>query len=294
MIKSMTGFGGATTEVDGATYTVEIKTVNHRHFKLHMKTPEAVSCLTDQIEKLLRQKIQRGSANFSLRIHNAPGLPSFKIDEDIIAACISRLKDVAAATGIDEKIDITNLLALPGIVQPLNNNNNHAEEIKAAITELTRQALKQLDAMRTEEGRSLAEDLGKNCSDIQQSLSIISERSPLVVKQYHERLNKRAAELLAESRVDIDTDILARETAIFAERTDIAEEVNRLTSHLTQFAQCCKSDKPAGRRLDFICQEMLRETNTIASKACDAGIGACVIDIKCAIDRIKEQVQNAE
>lgn len=290
----MTGFGGATAEVNGATYSVEIKTVNHRHFKLHMKTPETVSYLTDQIEKLLRKKIQRGTTNFSLRIHNAPGLPSFELDEDIIAACISKLKNVAAAAGIDEKIDITNLLALPGIVQPLNNNDNHAEAIQAAIIELTQQALTQLDAMRTEEGRSLGQDLDKNCSDIQQSLSIIAERSPLVVKQYHERLNKRASELLAESRVDIDTDILARETAIFAERSDIAEEVNRLGSHLTQFEQCCQSDKPAGRRLDFICQEMLRETNTIASKACDVEIGACVIDIKCAIDRIKEQVQNAE
>lgn len=294
MIKSMTGFGGATAEVNSATYVVEIKTVNHRHFKLHMKTPEAVSNLTEQIEKLLRKNIQRGTTNFSLRIHNAPGLPSFKLDEDIIAACISKLKDIAAAAGIDEKIDITNLLALPGIVQPLTSDDDHAEEIKTAIIELTRQALTQLDAMRTEEGRSLEEDLDKNCCDIQQNLSIIAERSPLVVKQYHERLSKRAAELLAESRVDIDTDILARETAIFAERTDIAEEVNRLTSHLTQFAKCCKSDEPAGRRLDFICQEMLRETNTIASKACDAEIGACIINIKCAIDRIKEQVQNAE
>lgn len=294
MIKSMTGFGGATTEVDGATFAVEIKTVNHRHFKLYMKAPESVSYLSEQIEKILREKIQRGATNYSLRIHNAGGLPSFTFDEDLMAVCISKLKGVAASAGIDEKIEITNLLALPGVVQSLTNGDEQKEEITSAVIDLTRQALVQLDDMRTEEGRLLEEDLEKNCSDIQESLSVIAERSPLVVKQYHERLNRRAGELLAESRVDIDTDILARETALFAERSDISEEVNRLTSHLSQFAKCCKSDKPAGRRLDFICQEMLRETNTIASKACDGEIGTCVINIKCAIDRIKEQVQNAE
>ncbi len=294
MIKSMTGFGGAAKELNGNTYTAEVKTVNHRHFKLHMKTPESVAHLAEQVEKLLRQRISRGTVNFSLRIHNASGQLPFEIDEGAIGACLEKIKAIAADTGIDTTIDITNLLALPGITRSITPPENLEEQLKNTVMEISESALAQLNSMRSEEGKALEQDLANNCKVIKENLDIIAERSPLVVKQYMERLNKRVSELLAASRVEIDSDIIARETAIFAERADIAEEVNRLGSHLVQFDNCCGGGEPAGRRLDFICQEMLRETNTIASKACDAEIGNCVINIKCAIDRIKEQVQNAE
>ena len=294
MIKSMTGFGSAAEELNGCTYTVEIKTVNHRNFKLHTKTPESVAHLAEKIEKLLRKYISRGTTNYSLRIHNAAGQLPFEIDEEAVTACLHKIKGIAANTGIDGKIDITNLLVLPGIIRSVTPSENFEEQIKNTVLQLTEKALVQLNSMRDEEGKALEQDLENNCEIIKQNLDIIAEKSPVVVKQYMERLNKRVAELLAGSRVEIDADIIARETAIFAERADIAEEVNRLGSHLGQFDTCCKGGEPAGRRLDFICQEMLRETNTIASKSCDAEIGTCVINIKCAIDRIKEQVQNAE
>jgi len=294
MIKSMTGFGSAAEELSGCTYTVEIKTVNHRHFKLHTKTPETVAYLAEQIEKLLRKYISRGTTNYSLKIYNAAGQLPFEIDEEAVTACLQKIKDIAANTGIDSEIDITNLLVLPGIIRLVSPPEDLEEQIKNTVLQLTEKALVQLNSMRDEEGKALEQDLETNCEVIKQNLDVISEKSPVVVKQYMERLNKRVSELLAGSRVEIDNDIIARETAIFAERADIAEEVNRLGSHLGQFDNCCKGSEPAGRRLDFICQEMLRETNTIASKACDAEIGTCVINIKCAIDRIKEQVQNAE
>lgn len=294
MIKSMTGFGSAAEELNGSTYTVEVKTVNHRHFKLHTKTPETVAHLADKIEKVLRKYISRGTINYSLRIHNAAGQLPFEIDEEAVTACVEKIKGIAANTGIDSKIDITNLLVLPGIIRSITPPENFQEQIKNTVLELTEKALVQLNSMRSEEGTALEEDLDNNCRIIKENLDVIAGRSPLVVNQYMERLNKRVSELLAASRVEIDADIIARETAIFAERADIAEEINRLGSHLGQFDNCCKGGEPAGRRLDFICQEMLRETNTIASKACDAEIGTCVINIKCAIDRIKEQVQNAE
>ena len=294
MIKSMTGFGIAVEDLNGSTYTVEVKTVNHRHFKLHTKVPENLTHLMEKIEKVLRKHINRGTINYLLRIHIAAGQLPFEIDEDAIRSCLEKIKSIAADTGIDSTIDITNLLALPGITRSVTPSGDFEERIKETVLGLTEKALAGLNSMRCEEGKALEDDLDNNCKVIKENLDIIAEKSPVVVKQYMERLNKRVSELLASSRVEIDADIIARETAIFAERADIAEEVNRLGSHLGQFDSCCKGAEPAGRRLDFICQEMLRETNTIASKACDAEIGACVINIKCAIDRIKEQVQNAE
>ena len=148
--------------------------------------------------------------------------------------------------------------------------------------------------MRAGEGARLVEDLMANCNVMTEKLELIRQRSPEVVKEYHDKLEKRTKELLATGQLQIDAEIIARETVIFADRCDIAEELTRLQSHIQQFSEHCQSDQNAGRKLDFISQEMLREANTIASKASDAQISQWVIDVKCAIERIKEQVQNIE
>jgi uncharacterized protein (TIGR00255 family) len=204
------------------------------------------------------------------------------------------LSNVADQIAVDSKIDLAELISLPGVVQTVEPDEVFAETVKKTVLGLTGEALENLGQARQVEGKSLAEDLKENCDVIAEKTKLIEDRSPVVVKLYHDKLAKRVDELLAGGKLQIDSDLLAREVAIFADRSDIAEEINRLGSHLKQFGEACNGQGDVGRRLDFTCQEMLREANTIASKACDSEIAINVIDIKCAIDRLKEQVQNVE
>jgi len=294
MISSMTGFGEATAEVDGVVYTVEMRTVNNRYFKSHLRLPDIVSFLEGEVEKLLRSRVHRGTINCLLYMKNVSGEGLFDVDENALQGYIKKLRDIAEANEMESRIDLAELLTLPGIIQPLCPGEAQAEVMKKVVLELIGQAVDQLKQMRLQEGAALAEDLAANCRVIREKLQLISDRSGVVLEEYHDKLEKRVNELVAGAKLEIDGETLARETAIFAERSDIAEELIRLDSHLEQFSEHCQSNQDAGRRLDFISQEMLREANTIASKASDAQIGRWVIDIKCAIDRIKEQVQNVE
>jgi uncharacterized protein (TIGR00255 family) len=183
---------------------------------------------------------------------------------------------------------------LPGIIRPELPDKERAEHIKKQVLEISQEALDKLKQMRATEGGYLEADIKKCCTAIEEDLEQVRGRSDIIIQEYAEKLKKRVNELLAHAELKIDEGILAREVAIFADRSDISEEVSRLDSHLQQFEQCCKGNDQAGRRLDFISQEMLREANTIASKASDTETTRFVVNIKCQIDRIKEQVQNIE
>jgi uncharacterized protein (TIGR00255 family) len=294
MIKSMTGFGDASGEVDGIAYFVEIKTVNSRYLKVNVKVSDVASFMADEIEKFLRESIGRGTVNFTLKAQNSSSQALFDIDENALQAYVKKLQAVALASGIESTINIAELLSLPGIIQPMLPDDEQAERIRKGVLDLVVQAVEKLGLMRAKEGQSLAADLISNCDSIRQKLDLIRPKSPSVVKEYHERLKKKVDDLLSEARLELDSDTLAREVAIFAEKCDIAEELTRLDSHIDQFVSFCKEDGSNGRKLDFIAQEMLREANTIGSKASDDLICQYVIDIKCSIDRIKEQVQNVE
>ncbi len=294
MISSMTGFGEASAEVDGVVYIVEIKTVNNRYVKIHLRMPEIVSFLEMEVGGLLRKSIRRGTVNCSIRMKNVSGQALFDVDANALNGYLIKLKDLARSNDINYQIDLAEMLTLPGIVQPAVPAQEQADKMKTTILELVACAVEKLKQMRAREGAMLVEDLTANCELMSEKLELIRQRSPEVVKEYHEKLGKRTAELLATGQLDIDAEIIARETVIFADRCDIAEELTRLESHMHQFVTHCQSDQNAGRRLDFISQEMLREANTIASKASDARITQWVIDVKCAIERIKEQVQNIE
>jgi uncharacterized protein (TIGR00255 family) len=294
MISSMTGFGQACAEIEGVVYLVEIRSVNNRYFKAVLRLPDIAAFLEGEIEKLARESIGRGTLNYSLRMKNVSGQAMFDVDENTLTNYVNRLKTLLPKEDARCGIDLAALLALPGIVQPAIPDAEHIERIKKTILKLTTEAMERLKVSRLEEGKTLIEDLLGNCRKIHEDLETIRRRKDVVVREYHEKLRKRIEELLSQAQLRIDNDLLAREAAIYADRSDINEEIIRLDSHVQQFETCCKSGGAAGRRLDFITQEMLRETNTIGSKASDSLIAQCVIDIKCAIDRIKEQVQNVE
>jgi len=303
MINSMTGYGDAQGEINGVTYTVEIKAVNNRYLKTIIKLPEAVAFLDEDIDKLLHQNLSRGTANYTLRLKNTSKHPLcdrpqtnvlFDIDETALRATIEKLSALTLPENITYRIDIGSMLALPGILSPVTIDDKIAGQLKEHILNITQQAIEKLKQMRTTEGALLATDLDKHCKVINEKLDQIRTHSTSVLQQYQKKLMKKTNDLLAEKKLKLDEETLAREVAILAEKSDISEELARLDSHIQQFVKSGQSNDRVGRRLDFISQEMLREANTIASKAADIEIIRCVIDIKCSIDRIKEQIQNIE
>ena len=294
MINSMTGYGEAQGESDGISYVVTIKTVNNRYFKTAVKLPELAAFLEEDIEKLLRKNLSRGTVNYLLRLKEAPADVLFDIDEKALQAVVEKLNRVGSSAGIEGTVDLGNLLNLPGVIRPASPDEEQIEQIREVVLDISQEALNKLKKMRAVEGEFLEADLAKRCQIIEEDLERINARSPVVMQRYAEKLKKRVNELLANAELKLDEESLVREVAIFADRSDISEEIARLDSHLKQFAQCCQGNDQAGRRLDFISQEMLREANTIASKASDTEITRFVVDIKCQIDRIKEQVQNIE
>jgi uncharacterized protein (TIGR00255 family) len=294
MISSMTGFGQACTECDGVVYTVEVRSVNNRYFKAQMRLPDIAAFMEGDIEKLHRDRIQRGTVSYSLRMKNISGRALFDIDEFTLKAYIRRLEDLLTENNAACRIDLAALLNLPGIVQPVIPDEDTINKMRQTVLNLTGKAISQLMQSRLDEGRQLTQDLLNNCDAIETHLEAIRRQAAGVVKEYYEKLRKRVDDLLANAQLNIAEDQLARETAIYADRCDIAEEISRLDGHVRQFRQSCTAGEAVGRRLDFITQEMLREANTIGSKSANAEIIRRVIDIKCAVDRIKEQVQNVE
>lgn len=294
MINSMTGYGGAQCEINGATYAVEIKSVNNRYFKSSIRLPESVAFLEESIDRLLRDNLSRGTVTYVLRLKDVSADVLFDIDEPALNACLEKLSRVASSSGVETRIDIASLLELPGIVQAASPDEGTVDQLREKVIAVSQEATDRLKKMRAAEGAALAADLESNCEDIKADLEQIDSRRGLVVESHRERLNKRVGSILADVGVELDQDVLAREVAIFAERADVSEELARLDSHLQQFKEVCRNETVAGRRLDFLSQEMFREANTIASKASDAEIIHWVVDIKCRIDRMKEQVQNVE
>jgi uncharacterized protein (TIGR00255 family) len=293
MIVSMTGFGDATAERDGTHYSVEIRSLNNRFFKAVIKLPDNVSGLEPEIETTLREKLGRGSITFILKMRMESAEAAYLINTQALNAYIEQLSKIKGTNG-NMNIDLGALLALPGVCQEPRDESDEIERHGPMIRELTKKAIDKLNAMRSREGEHLFADLIKHLKVIAANLAEIAKRAPFVIDEYHKRLAQRVNVLIGKAELQVNESDLLKEVAVFAERADISEEIQRLTSHLESFEQSCGTGEHAGRKLDFITQEMLREANTIASKANDAQIARHIVEIKGAIDRLKEQVQNVE
>ncbi len=294
MIKSMTGYGSAQGQLDDTTYVVEIRTLNSRYLKTRIKLPDSLAFLEEDVERFLHTKLSRGTVNYVLRLENVPANALFNIDEQALQTYTEQLARIASSANINCPIDIGGLLNLPGIVHPISPDEKKASKIRDKVLKITQAATDKLNQMRTAEGKALAADMKGHCKAIKENLAKIRDRSDTVITEHRDKLKKKIDKLLENASLELDEATLAREVAVFAEKSDVCEEIARLESHLRQFTNSCRTDGQAGRRLDFLSQEMLREANTIASKAGDTEIIHVVVDIKCSIDRIKEQVQNIE
>ena len=293
MIISMTGFGDASAERDGTHYAVEIRSLNNRFFKPVIKLPDAVSGLEPELETMLREKLGRGSITYILKMRMNSAEAAYHINTPALQAYLDQLQKIKGLGNLVH-IDLAGLMQLPGVCQEPRDETDEIARHGDTIRSLTGKAIDKLNVMRAREGQSLFADLMKHVSGIASELLEIQKRAPSVIDDYHKRLTQRVNQLLSKAELNVDKTDLLKEVAVFAERADISEEIQRLTHHLEAFEQACRGGDHAGRKLDFISQEMLREANTIASKGNDSAIAKSIVEIKGAIDRLKEQVQNVE
>lgn len=293
----MTGYGDASAQIDGVHYFVEVRSLNNKYFKANIRLAEEFQGLEAELESRLRERLTRGTVTITARCSDETASAAHTINLGALNSYLEQLGALPQIASGQWRIEASALLGLPGVLQPPANEEERVQRVRAAFFQLLDKALASLIAMREREGGALAADLEGHRAHIVARLAEIEERAPSVVAEYQSRLKSRIENLLREAQIAIEPGDLVKEIAIYAERTDIAEELKRLSGHLEQFREMLTakaSSRPLGRTLDFLAQEMLREANTIASKSPDAVIARAAVEIKGAIDRIKEQAQNVE
>ncbi|MEM9646116.1 MAG: DUF1732 domain-containing protein [Planctomycetota bacterium] len=315
-IRSMTGQGRAQCSSELWTFTVELRSVNHRGVKCSIRTSDAIANLTPKIESALRTQIHRGSINVNVAWKLASGATKMRVCEDTVAEYYRQLRQAQQSCGAPDPIDWTGLLQLPGTLVPQNTDDIDQTVLWSSVSSTLQKAIDDLNQMRSAEGREMLLSLRDDLNVIDDNLAEIQSLAPDAADKYQRRLRSKVEQTLAENDLAVDSIDLLREIQIYADRVDISEEITRLQSHLKLFgevlsgptneapggeapdgsaesADVSKSD-PAGRKLDFIIQEMFRETNTIGSKASHATVAKHVVEIKCGLERMRELVQNLE
>ena len=291
MIKSMTGYGKSNMSKNLREYQVEIKSVNHRYLDISIKMPRSLSYLEEEIKKAVSAKLTRGKVDVFITFNNnSLEGRDIKINTEIARMYIKELRGLAESEGIVADIPVTEISKLPDVLTIQNNQDD--ETIKNELLEVTNQAIENLVGMRKIEGEKIAQDLFTRIQDIDGKVKKISSLSTGLIEDYVVKLNTRIKELLQDQ--EIDEARLAQEVVIYADKCSIEEEVTRLNSHIYQFRELLNSNEAVGKKIDFMIQEMNRETNTIGSKANNLEITNEVINMKTQLENIREQVQNIE
>ncbi len=290
----MTGFGEARDSRDDYAIAVEVRTVNSRYFKLNLRMTDGFGALEARAESLVREFVKRGTVHCNVRIRHISSADDYRLNQRLLNFYVDQLQEIAATRNLDERLRLESLSLLPGVVEEFSADAMDPASVWPLVEPTLRTALENLTKMRAVEGKALAEDLAQQCVTVASCLDAISELAPTVVEHYRRRIQDRVNESLAELGVTVEPADLVREVSVFADRADISEEIVRLRSHLQQFGKALELPEGAGRKLEFICQEMGRETNTIGSKANAAEISEQVVEIKTALERIREQIQNVQ
>ena len=291
-VLSMTGFGSAQLERSGAVVRAEIRTVNHRHLQVRMRLPSGHQSLEPQIEARIRQALQRGAVQVAVHFEAAGLAPDVEVNRDLARKYSVTLRGLAQELGMDETLSLSELAALPGVLQ-VREGQVDPEQQTAWMLEVLDGALEDLLGMRANEGASMVADLRLHARAIQTLIRSIAERSPEIVRHHQSKLRERVAALL-EGSEGLSASDLAREVAVIADRLDVSEEVARLQAHLDQLEALLGAGGAIGRKLDFLAQEFMREANTIGSKCSDAETAHQIVELKALIERLREQVQNVE
>jgi uncharacterized protein (TIGR00255 family) len=296
VLLSMTGYGEARYQGDALTLSIELRALNNRYLKVSLRASDPYHLLESEFEKVIRRSVKRGTLQVHCRCERQASSQDFRINPVALRSYLVQIQAACADAGLHDRDNpvFAGVLALPGVVPESATLTAHLEEDWPLIERVLEEALGRLHAMRKEEGRAMAEELLAHRDTIAGHLERIRGRIPHVVTAYRDRLHERVRALLGELDVQLDRSELIKEVSIFAERSDIAEEVVRLASHLGQFQEMMNDAESPGRKLEFLTQEMFREANTIGSKAGDVEISREVVEIKGTLEKIRELVQNVE
>lgn len=292
MIRSMTGYGRGQATVDGMDITVEIKSVNHRYYEYTSRLPRTYGFLDDKLKTYLQGSISRGKVDVfvSIDIIDAPG-SEVAVNYALAEGYLRGLRALAERYGLRDDVTVANLARYPDILT-VRKAAEDEEKIWEAVRQVADMAMERFIQMREREGARMREDVLGRRRTILNAVTLVEERSPQTVKEHMDKVEARMRELLGTATVDEQR--LLTEAALFADKIAVAEETVRLRSHLDQLEHMLDSSEPVGRKLDFLVQEINRETNTIGSKSQDVQLARVVVDIKAEIEKIREQIQNIE
>lgn len=292
MLRSMTGFGTGRSSVEGEELSVEVRTVNHKYCEVKVRLPRELSSLEPRLVQLVKGRIARGAVEVSAKRQTpASAAATPKLDLPLAAEYLGALRRLASELGLPEAVAVRDLFAQPGVLT-LEERELKLGPTFESLQSALLQALDSVTQMRVAEGQAIHADLLARLQAIEALSREVASLAPQAVEAYHQRLLERVSEL--SRGVPADPQRLAQEVAFFAERTDVAEELTRLFSHLRQFQELLQSSEPVGRKLDFLTQELNREVNTTGSKSQHPEISSRVVAIKAELERIREQVQNVE
>ncbi|MBE6046124.1 MAG: YicC family protein [Clostridiales bacterium] len=294
MIRSMTGFGRGEFSDGKRNVIAEIKTVNHRYADISIKMPKRYSFAEEKLKAIIKNQVKRGKVDVSIIVENlTEGDITISLNKPVADQYIERLRELKDGYDLEGEIDIKLLSSMPDVLKIIPDVADE-EEVSSAICKAVELAAANLDEMRSREGEKLATDLLARGETIKEIVRKISERAPKVAIEYKEKMYSRIQDIL-EDKVDVPEERILVEAAIFADKASITEELVRLDSHMDQLKTfLTKGDGAIGKKLDFLVQEMNRETNTIGSKANDIEITSLMLDAKSEIEKIREQVQNIE
>jgi uncharacterized protein (TIGR00255 family) len=291
-MRSMTGFGAASAQRGALALRAEVRSVNHKFLQLKIRLPSELAVLEPDVEELVRARLERGAVTLNVTSHGAAALSPVELNLPVARRYKALLAKLAKELGLPQDVELDDFAALPGVFTA-EPDSQALQRGRKALLEVVAMALDHLSAMREREGGALSRDLSKHAKAISAVVARVEKRMPIVVRNHQDSLRKRVGELLGAATAVQPADI-AREIALLADRLDVTEELMRLKSHVEHFGALCRKDGAVGRQLDFLVQELLREANTIGSKCNDAEVAHDVVELKTAIERLREQVQNVE
>ncbi|MBD5111904.1 MAG: YicC family protein [Ruminococcaceae bacterium] len=292
MIKSMTGFGRARELLNGREITVEIRAVNHRYYEFSSRLPRSLTFTEERLKSLLQGRISRGKVEVSVTVQNITAAAEvITANKEVINGYVSALREIKDEFSLTDDLSLSAVMRLPDAFTVVKADTDE-EQLWSDLRAVAEKALESFLKMRETEGERMREDILSRLKTIEGNVSFVEERSPIIVESYRKRLYERMREVLSDTGIDENRILL--EAGIFSEKTAVDEETVRLRSHIAQFREMLESSEPIGRKLDFLVQEMNRETNTIGSKVQDIEVTKIVVDQKSEIEKIREQIQNIE
>jgi len=293
MIRSMTGYGEAEKEVAGFSLRVELRSLNHRFLDISLKLPQELSSYEELIRGEVKKRISRGRIDIFVSLKPISGkVLTLEVNEEAVREVADSLKKLKKEAKLSGKVDINTILRLPGLIELKPKKLEDSDELKKAVEETLSSALSLLEEARTREGEALSQAIATSITKIEEEVKGIEEEAPKIQGELYQKLKERLSALAPE--VSLDEKRLFEEAVYYTDRFDITEELTRLKAHLAEMRRLLSATEPVGRKLDFLIQELNRETNTLGSKVKKLEFTKGVLSIKSEIEKIREQAQNIE